>query len=145
MSGADDGGLVAHHVTLTVGNLDASSAWYQEVLGLEVVAEREGAGWRRVLLKRSAGLMIGLTEHETTAGDDAFRETRVGLDHVSFACAGLEALEAWRERFEGLGVTYSPIAETPVAHVLVFRDPDGIQLEFFAPKGTETGPSRSSI
>ena len=145
MSGADDDGLVAHHVTLTVGNLDASSAWYQEVLGLEVVAEREGAGWRRVLLKRSAGLMIGLTEHETTAGDDAFRETRVGLDHVSFACAGLEALEAWRERFEGLGVTYSPIAETPVAHVLVFRDPDGIQLEFFAPKGTETGPSRSSI
>jgi glyoxylase I family protein len=141
----EDDGLVVHHVTLTVSDLGASSAWYQEVLGLEVVAEREGTGWRRVLLKRSAGLMIGLTEHETTAGDDAFRETRVGLDHVSFACAGLEALEAWRERFEGLGVTYSPIAETPVAHVLVFRDPDGIQLEFFAPKGTETGPSRLSM
>jgi catechol 2,3-dioxygenase-like lactoylglutathione lyase family enzyme len=129
-------GLVAHHVTLTVGDLGASSAWYQKALGLEVVAEREGAGWRRVLLKRSAGLMIGLTEHDATASDDTFHETRVGLDHVSFACAGLASLEAWRERFEGLGLSHSPIAETPVAHVLVFRDPDGIQLEFFAPKGT---------
>jgi hypothetical protein len=33
-------------------------------------------------------------------------------------------------------LTQSPIADTPYGGVLVFRDPDNIQLEFFCQPGT---------
>jgi hypothetical protein len=39
-------------------------------------------------------------------------------------------------RLEELGIEHSPIAETPVGQVVTLRDPDNIQLEFFA--GPET-------
>jgi len=52
-------------------------------------------------------------------------------------------LELWQEHLETNGVvrvdtadkplTQSPIADEPYASVLVFRDPDNIQLELFAP------------
>ncbi len=52
-------------------------------------------------------------------------------------------LEAWQAHLEAAGVaraavadrplTQSPIADRPYGSVLVFRDPDNIQLEFFAP------------
>ena len=35
----------------------------------------------------------------------------------------------------------SPIADEPYASVLVFRDPDNIQLELFAPAATRDGAS----
>lgn len=34
---------------------------------------------------------------------------------------------------EDKGVPYSPIAETPIGTVIVFRDPDDIQLELWLP------------
>ena len=50
---------------------------------------------------------------------------------------------AWQDHLEANGVvpsahadkplTQSPIADEPYASVLVFRDPDNIQLELFAP------------
>lgn len=30
---------------------------------------------------------------------------------------------------------FTPIAETPIGSVIVFRDPDNIQLEFWLPAG----------
>jgi hypothetical protein len=52
-------------------------------------------------------------------------------------------LEAWQGHLEANGVirsdaadkplTQSPIADEPYGSVLVFRDPDNIQLELFAP------------
>ena len=52
-------------------------------------------------------------------------------------------LELWQAHLESNGVqrtekadqplTQSPIADEPYASVLVFRDPDNIQLELFAP------------
>jgi hypothetical protein len=66
---------------------------------------------------------------------ERFDERRVGVDHLLFAVSGRGELEAWARRFESLGVAHSPIAESnarPGARVLVFRDPDNVQLELFA-------------
>jgi catechol 2,3-dioxygenase-like lactoylglutathione lyase family enzyme len=57
-----------------------------------------------------------------------------GLDHLSFAVPDRGALERWCERLEELGVDHSPVAEAESiadAAVVVFRDPDNIQLELF--------------
>lgn len=37
---------------------------------------------------------------------------------------------AWEARLTELGVEHSPIADLPGFGVLVFRDPDNVQLEF---------------
>jgi glyoxylase I family protein len=125
-----------HHFGLTVADVDASAQWYQRVLGFERVGEyRDPDGrWHKIFL-RHAGLRarLGLTEH--ARGDkQAFDETRIGLDHFAFAASSRDALDACAERLATNGVTHSPIASSntiPGAAVLVFRDPDNIQLELF--------------
>jgi len=72
-----------------------------------------------------------------------FTESTTGLDHGGFAVPSRSDLELWQDHLETNGVgradtadkplTQSPIADEPYASVLVFRDPDNIQLELFAP------------
>jgi glyoxylase I family protein len=126
-----------HHLGLTVRDVEASATWYQEVLGFQRVGDFASAdGVRRKVFLRHDGLhaRLGLTQH--LAGDATpFDETRVGLDHLAFTVGDRDELEAWRVRLAGASVIHSPIAPAnsiPGAAVLVFRDPDGIQLELFA-------------
>jgi glyoxylase I family protein len=81
------------------------------------------------------GLIIVLHHHDANQRE-TFAETRTGLDHVGFSVPSRADLEAWQAHLQALGVTQSPIADTPYGHILVFRDPDNIQLELFAPPGS---------
>lgn len=76
---------------------------------------------------------IALHRHDRNESEP-FAGTRTGLDHVGFEVADVAALEAWRDHLAAHGVAQSPFAEVPEAGVavLVFRDPDNIQLELFA-------------
>jgi glyoxylase I family protein len=123
-----------HHITLSVKNLAVSTAWYIEVLDLAVAAERSGEGWQRVLLRSADGLVLGLTQHLATSGDDGFDEARVGLDHLGFAISDLEQLRVQAERLERMGVSHGGITEADYAYVLTCRDPSGIPIEFFLPR-----------
>jgi len=64
---------------------------------------------------------------------ERFAEARTGLDHFGLAVPTRADLEAWQAHLQQLGVQHSPIADRPYGSVLVFRDPDNIQLELFAP------------
>jgi glyoxylase I family protein len=125
-----------HHIGLTVRDVDVSAAWYAAVLGFQRVGEHSAPdGHRRKVFLRHDGLRVrlGLTQHEH-GSRDAFDETRVGLDHLAFAVSTREELEVWGQRFSEAGLVRSPVASAnsiPGAVVLVFRDPDNIQLELF--------------
>lgn len=123
-----------HHIGLTVTDIEASEAWYARVLGLErafVEQHNGGTGYAVVMHRPGSPLFLGLDKHQTNGGE-RFDEARTGLDHVSFHVAERAELDAWVSHFERLGVTHSGIAEFsepfPFA-VVVFRDPDNIQLE----------------
>jgi glyoxylase I family protein len=83
-----------------------------------------------------------LHRHDTNDGS-LFCETTTGLDHAGFVVPQRDDLEAWQAHLEANGVarsdvadkrlTQSPIADEAYGSVLVFRDPDNIQLEFFSP------------
>jgi glyoxylase I family protein len=135
-------GMIAgiHHLGLTVRHAEASATWYTDVLGFERVGGFEAPdGARRKVFLRHPGLSarLGLTEHRD--GDRAaFDETRVGLDHLAFAVSDRTDLDEWAERLAAAGVTHSAVAAAnsiPGAFVLVFRDPDNIQLELFFDPG----------
>jgi len=123
---------VFHHVTLTVTDLPRSIDWYERVLGMTKVADREGPTWKRALMRSEGGLVIGLTAHEGT-GSDRFDERRVGLDHLSIACEDRDEVEAWERHLIELGVEHGDLVDAGYGRVLTSRDPDGIPVEFFAP------------
>lgn len=135
---------VVHHIALTVRSFEVSIPWYEQVFGLTFRKEApHDGGVGRFLSDDENRLVIVLHEHDANDGG-VFSERATGLDHVGFGSA--EGLETWQVRLEAAGVvradaadrplTQSPIAEIPSGRVLVFRDPDNIQLELFAPPAT---------
>jgi catechol 2,3-dioxygenase-like lactoylglutathione lyase family enzyme len=102
-------------------------------------------GVGKLLADDDFSLVIVLHRHD---GNDrqTFHETRTGLDHLGFGVPTLADLQAWQDRLEANGVrrvdvadrplTQSPYAVTDAGTILVFRDPDNIQLEFFSPPGS---------
>lgn len=125
-----------HHLGLTVRDVDASATWYVDVLGFRRVGGFESPdGARRKAFLRHDGLQarLGLTQHRG-GGQEVFDETRVGLDHLAFVVADRAELDAWSTRLTAAAVVHSPVAPAnsiPGAAVLVFRDPDNIQIELF--------------
>ena len=124
------------HIELTVRDADRSAAWYEQVLCLQRLREfpeyhTPGVSARVVhVINPVVGLDLGLIQHEP--GDDGeFSEFRVGLDHLALAVKSRDELETWVEHLDGCGVSHSAIRDMPYGSVLVFRDPDNIQLELF--------------
>lgn len=123
-----------HHISLTVTDIDRSVAWYKDVLGLaELMREDhpDGSGYAIILGKQDFSMCVGLHTHSAN-GAEPSNEKRTGLDHVSFGVADRRDLDAWAEHFKRLGVTQSPVNDRGTYTVLVFRDPDNIQLELIS-------------
>lgn len=123
-----------HHVSVTVSDIERSASWYSEVLGLATLMEEkhpDGAGYAVVLGKPDWSMCVGVHTHQTNEGE-RFSETRTGLDHISFGVSSRAELTTWEGHLTELGVEHSPISEQQGFSVLVFRDPDNIQLEFIS-------------
>jgi catechol 2,3-dioxygenase-like lactoylglutathione lyase family enzyme len=119
------------HLGLTVRDVRASENWYQRVFRLERVhAERGPRSESVTLLDPGSEMVISLCHH-FGSGTARFDETRTGLDHVSFGVADRGALDEWEARLGDLGIEHSAVTETEFGWMLVFRDPDHIQLELF--------------
>ena len=131
------------HVAITVTDFDTSVPWYESVFGIafRMDVPHEG-GTGKLLATDAMDLILVLHRHDGNDGG-LFAETSTGLDHIGFNVATRDDLVAWQEHLEANGVvpadsaakplTQSPIADEPYGSVLVFRDPDNIQLELFAP------------
>lgn len=120
-----------HHVSITVTDIERSMPWYSEVLGLTKLMDEphpNDDGYAVVLGKPDWSMCLGLHTHPTNKAE-RFAESRTGLDHVSFMVSDRSKLDAWEARLSELGVEHSPVADREGYSVLVFRDPDNIQLE----------------
>ena len=124
-----------HHVAITVTDVDASLEWYERVLGLKRLETVPHEGGFGVIVSTPDQRVWFVLHHHDANERERFLESRTGLDHVGLDVGSIRELEAWRDRFTELGVTQSPITPIPEfgVAVLVFRDPDNIQLELFAP------------
>lgn len=127
------------HFSPTVSNIEASAAWYAQVFGLQRldrIAPHHGdedGGYAVLLVDPRTGFLVGLHHHENLV-PGAFDERRVGLDHIAWSVAERVDLESWVKWLDQLGVDHSGIIDAKGASpyaVVVFRDPDNIQLELF--------------
>jgi catechol 2,3-dioxygenase-like lactoylglutathione lyase family enzyme len=133
-----------HHVRLTVTDLARSRAFYEGVLGLEIIAQSPGdpedPAVRRDPDQLFGGVIyragrFGLGLRPGAAAGDGFDSERTGLDHLSFSVASRQVLEAAAAALQERGITHGEIKELPgfgIA-ILSFSDPDGVQLELSAP------------
>jgi glyoxylase I family protein len=125
-----------HHIALTVTDADRSAEWYGTLLGMSTVLAGEDDTVRfRVLADPQSGWVLGVRQYLGRDGGTTFDEFRVGLDHFAFGVEDRAALERWERELARLSIPFTPIAETPIGSVIVFRDPDNIQLEFWLPAG----------
>ena len=136
-------GISGHvEVNLTVRDPAASAAWYSQLLGLEELYDftSDDRMMRYIaLVEPNTDLVLCLVGHAGNRGEP-FSEFHTGLDHLEFLVDRREDLDEWAQRLSRLGIEHSGVKEmdyTPNA-MIVFRDPDNIQLEFFwrAPPST---------
>jgi catechol-2,3-dioxygenase len=126
------------HVDLSVTDLVTSTAWYQELLGMvELFAHRnDERGYEvKYFIEPNSGVVMGFEQHDANPGSP-FDERRVGLDHLSWDVESREELDAWLARLNERGIAHSGITEQDMWDVLVFRDPDNVQLELIYVKPT---------
>jgi glyoxylase I family protein len=128
-----------HHFSPTVSDVESSARWYERVFGMSRVPlsfphyGAEADGYAVLLMDPRSGIAIGLHHHEANPGEP-FHESRTGLDHISFGVAERADLDAWATWLNELGIENSGVIDTdnPLPYsVVVFRDPDNIQLELF--------------
>lgn len=122
--------LGAHHVRLTVTDLERSISFYTKVLGFRL---RYPQGDRAML--GAGALMLGLNVpwREISAEESRFDESRVGLDHIAFDVGSADDVRKGAERLDACGIPNSGVKPgvLPGATLVVFRDPDNIQLEYY--------------
>jgi quercetin dioxygenase-like cupin family protein/catechol 2,3-dioxygenase-like lactoylglutathione lyase family enzyme len=116
-----------NHVALTVTDLRRSEAWYADALGLiRVDGEVADDGTGHVtLLHPDGGWVLALASAAAP-----------GIQHVAFTCTDRDALVQWRESLPGRGITPGSITDAPYGSGFVLRDPDGLEVELFAPAGS---------
>jgi quercetin dioxygenase-like cupin family protein/catechol 2,3-dioxygenase-like lactoylglutathione lyase family enzyme len=113
-----------HHLELAVTDLRRSVPWYRAALDLVHVEgdiADDGRG-HVTLASPTGGWVLALS----AAASPAVR-------HVAFACADRAALVAWRDALAAKDVTPGTITDAPYGSGFVVRDPDGLELELFAP------------
>jgi glyoxylase I family protein len=128
-----------HHFSPTVSDVEASAQWYEHIFGMTRVPlvfphyGAEEGGYAVILMDPRSGMVIGLHHHEANPGQP-FRESQTGLDHIAFGVANRADLDEWASWLDELGIAHSGVIDTdnPMPYsVVVFRDPDNIQLELF--------------
>ena len=124
-----------HHFRLTVTDVDRAVEFYTSLLGFKKLVDLNPGAF---LSNGSVGLGIGpFPDRESAVKNDRFSENRVGLDHLSFAVTSRKVLEDAVRLLDTRGVPHSEVRDLGEAFgivILVFRDPDNIQLELSAPR-----------
>jgi glyoxylase I family protein len=122
-----------HHFRLTVTDVDRAVEFYTGLLGFKKLLDLNPGAF---LSNGSVGLGIGpFPEPASAVKGDRFSENRVGLDHLSFAVPSRKVLEDAVRLLDARGVPHSDVRDLGEAFgivILIFRDPDNIQLELSA-------------
>jgi catechol-2,3-dioxygenase len=115
-------------VKIPVTDLTKSIEWYGKVFGFEVEWEFADAdevvrGVSGHVSNGAAGLSLRLNPEKAAAS--------AGFDPVNWAVETREDLNGWIEHLDSLGIPHSPEIEASIGWLLVFTDPDGLEIHVY--------------
>jgi glyoxylase I family protein len=119
------------HIDLTVTDAERSAQWWQDVMGFDLVNTKDSPELTYRSLLHPCGLAVIMVSHSNPSSD-RFDETAVGLDHFALRVPDRNALEDWAKHLDRHGIAHSGVQEENGGPLIVFRDPDNIQLEVWA-------------
>ena len=125
-----------HHITVICADLERTTGFYRDVLGLALV--REGHNDDDPDARHfwfgdpAARLLVSFMEYP------AMERGRVGVGsthHFAFAVASAAELEAWRDWLRSREVQCTDVLERSGLRSIYLRDPDGHIVEIATPSG----------
>jgi len=145
-----------HHLALGAANIKATHAFYEDIMGFELVkvevAPLMGGGWGKHFFYRIGGddsKFIAFWELNDTP-DPSAHEYNLnkagnlpdGTNHFSFKVETLDELNAARDRWNAAGLDVLEIDHN-WCHSVYTRDPDGNMVEYCVTTGTFTSDDRA--
>lgn len=117
------------HVALTVTDVDASAAWYRDVLGLERRYEEEWGATPAMMVASGAetGVALFLAGAAEPGSPPSSRPRDLAMWHVAFRLDRSGFVQAQAE-LGRLGIEFE-FQDHIASHSIYFSDPDGHQLE----------------
>ena len=131
------------HVGLSTLDLDATRAFYEDILGFkavrcDIIEFEEGGRIRHVFFDTGGGQLIAFMEPRGVPGIPV--EYHAGINrglgvpdafyHFALEVESLEALEAKRAALIAKGVKVTPVVDHEWMKSIYFKDPNGLMLEF---------------
>lgn len=118
-----------HHLKIPVTDLERSVAWYAKVFGYRTTWEFADAdGVVRGVGGEVPGLGCTLTFRVNPQAAEGCRN----FDPVSFGVRDRDHVVQWAAHLDEVGVEHSPVIEASIGWLLVFDDPDGLQLHLYS-------------
>lgn len=121
-----------HHIGLTVSNLEASAAFFVEMLGWSEVKRRPEYP---AVFVSDGSIMLTLWAVKEGEGLAFNRKTTVGLHHLALKVADKASLRALYQRLvtANVPIEFAPeaLGAGPVEHMMCY-EPSGIRIEFIA-------------
>ena len=132
-----------HHVGLATHNMEATLAFYEDVLGFktkvcDVINPEAGGAIRHAFLDTGHGEMIAFMEFNDVKGIDADFDAGInrglglggGVMHFAFKANDEADLQARKDHLQEHGVKARGIVDHGWCKSVYFVDPNGIQLEY---------------
>jgi catechol 2,3-dioxygenase-like lactoylglutathione lyase family enzyme len=131
-----------HHVTVISADLERTTAFYRDVLGLALVREThndDDPDARHFWFgdaQGAAGTLISFLEYPAM---EAARAGVGGTHHIAFTIGTADELDGWREWLRSCSVQVTDVFDRGGLRSLYLRDPDGHILELAAPSPAASG------
>jgi catechol 2,3-dioxygenase-like lactoylglutathione lyase family enzyme len=126
-----------HHITAICADLERTTAFYRDVLGLSLLREghnEDDPDARHFWFGHpgEGGTLVSFMEYP------AMEAGRVGVGsthHFAFAVSSADELDAWRDWLRSRDVQCTDVFERGGLRSIYLRDPDGHILELATPSG----------
>ena len=122
-----------NHLAFTTNDMDATTRFYRDLLGMELRVGIGTPGWRHYFF-RFGDDHIAFFEYDGVAPmikrpHGALTKEPLGFDHVAFNVASREDLFALRDRLLAAGIQASDAVDHGWTWSVYFHDPNNIPLE----------------
>jgi glyoxylase I family protein len=121
------------HVVITVSDLSVTVPFYEKLFGMKPAIFEDFGNFSHTVFVFPDGFIFSIHKfNDELAQPGPASEFRQGLDHFAWLVPSRAALEEWADKLDAMGIEHGKILDASYGSGLAFRDPDNIQLEFFA-------------